>query len=493
MSRPLNILFLSSEVDPFAKTGGLADVSSALPHAIKELGHEIRIMMPRYRFISERRFKLHDIIRLKDIPVPVGKNSEIANVKSSFISNLKEKVQVYFLDNATYFGRDGIYQSPVGKKDYKDNDERFIFFSRGVLETLKRLGWQPDIIHCNDWQTGIIPAYVKTIYSTDTFFKPIKSVFTIHNMAYQGSFPPESFEKTGLPKSLFQAEGVEAYGKFNFLKTALHFADSITTVSERYAHEISTSDEFGAGLNGLLAKRKKDLRGILNGIDYQVWNPATDEFIYRKYDAKSLDAKPDNKRALLSRFHLPFKETTPVVGAISRLVSQKGFDLVLEIMEDLMKMNVQFILLGDGEKSIEKHFEAMHKKYPQQIGVFFGFDKELAHLIEAGSDLFLMPSKYEPCGLNQMYSMRYGTIPVVRATGGLDDTVEDYSGSGRGTGFKFEKYESREFLKAIQRALKVFHQPEEWKKLMRNGMAKDFSWEHSAKLYVNLYRELLRQ
>ncbi|MBM4161903.1 MAG: glycogen synthase GlgA [Ignavibacteria bacterium] len=493
MSRPLNILFLSSEVEPFAKTGGLADVSSALPHAIKELGHEIRIMMPRYRFISERRFKLHDIIRLKDIPVPVGKNSEIANVKSSFISNLKEKVQVYFLDNATYFGRDGIYQSPIGKKDYKDNDARFIFFCRGVLETLKRLGWQPDIIHCNDWQTGIVPAYIKTIYSTDSFFKPIKTVFTIHNMAYQGSFPSESFEKTGLPKSLFQAEGVEAYGKFNFLKTALYFADSITTVSERYAAEISISDEFGAGLNGLLARRKKDLRGILNGIDYQVWNPATDEFIYRKYDAKSLDAKPDNKRALLSRFHLPFKETTPAAGAISRLVSQKGFDLVLEILEDLMKMNVQFILLGDGEKSIEKHFEALQKKYPQQIGVFFGFDKELAHLIEAGSDLFLMPSKYEPCGLNQMYSMRYGTIPVVRATGGLDDTVEDYSGNGRGTGFKFEKYDSREFLKAIQRALKVFHQPEEWKKLMRNGMARDFSWEHSAKLYVNLYRELLRQ
>ncbi len=492
MSKPLNILFLSSEVDPFAKTGGLADVSSALPHAIKELGHEIRIMMPRYRFISERKFKLHDIIRLKEISVPVGKNVEIGNVKSSFISNLKEKVQVYFLDNPTYFGRDGIYQSPVGKKDYKDNDERFIFFCRGVLETLKRLGWQPDIIHCNDWQTGIVPAYMKTLYSSDNFFKRIKSVFTIHNMAYQGAFPAEAFEKTGLPKHLFQAEGVEAYGKFNFLKTALHFADAITTVSERYAQEISTSDEYGAGLNGLLTKRRKDLRGILNGIDYHVWNPATDEFIYRKYDAKSLDAKVDNKRALLARFNLQFKETTPLVGAISRLVEQKGFDLVLEILDELMKMNAQFILLGDGEKDVEKQFEALHKKYPDQMALFFGFDKELAHLIEAGSDLFLMPSKYEPCGLNQMYSMRYGTIPVVRATGGLDDTVEDYAGNGKGTGFKFEKYDSKELLKAIHRALKVFQQPEEWKKVMRNGMVKDFSWEHSAKLYVNLYRELLR-
>lgn len=493
MSKPLNILFLSSEVEPFAKTGGLADVSSALPQAIKELGHEIRIMMPRYRFISERKFKLHDIIRLKEIPVPIGKNSEIGNVKSSFISNLKEKVQVYFLDNANYFGRDGIYQNLVGKKDYKDNDERYIFFCRGVLETLKRLGWQPDIIHCNDWQTGIVPAYIKTLYASDEFFKSIKTVFTIHNMAYQGAFTSESFEKSGLPKSVFHSEGVEAYGKFNFLKTGLHYADAITTVSERYAEEICSSDEYGAGLNGLLAKRKKDLTGILNGIDYEVWNPLTDEYIYRKFDIKSIDAKLDNKKALLQRFNIPYKEGVILIGGISRLVEQKGFDLVIEILDEMMKLNVHFILLGSGEKAVEKKFETMHKKYSHQMGVFFGFDNELAHLIEAGSDLFLMPSRYEPCGLNQMYSMRYGTIPVVRATGGLDDTVEDYVGGGKGTGFKFEKYDAKELLKAVQRAIKVYQQPEEWKKLMRNGMQKDFSWEHSAKKYVNLYKELLRQ
>ena len=493
MFRPLNVLFLSSEVDPFAKTGGLADVSSALPQAIKELGHEIRIMMPRYRFISERKYKLHDIIRLKEIPVLVGKQTELGNVKSSFITNLKEKVQVYFLDNANYFGRDGIYQSPVGHKEYKDNDERFIFFCRGVLETLKRLGWQPDIIHCNDWQTGLVPAYLKSLYSNDPFLKPIKTVFTIHNMAYQGAFAADSFAKSGLPKSFFNIDGVEAYGKFNFLKTGLHFSDSITTVSQKYAEEISGSDEYGAGLSGLLSKRKKDLHGILNGIDYHVWNPATDDLIYRKYDVKSLDAKPDNKRALAERFKLPFKETTPIIGAISRLVEQKGFDLVLEIIEELMKMEFQLVLLGDGEKSIERAFENLQKKYPEQIGVFLGFDPELSHLIEAGSDLFIMPSKYEPCGLNQMYSMRYGTIPVVRATGGLDDTVEDHSGNGKGTGFKFEKFDSKELLKALQRALKVYQQPEEWKKLMRNGMAKDFSWEHSARQYVNLYKELLKQ
>lgn len=493
MSKPLNILFVSSEVEPFAKTGGLADVSSALPKAIKESGHEIRIMMPRYRFISERKFKLHDIIRLKDIPIPVGKGNELGNVKSSFISNLKDKVQVYFLDNAKFFGRDGIYQSPVGKKDYQDNDERFIFFCRGVLETLKRLGWQPDIIHCNDWQTGLIPGYLKTLYADDPFFKNIRTVFTIHNMAYQGSFAKESFDKSGLPSSLWNPEGVEAYGKFNFLKTALFLSDSITTVSRKYAEEICSSAELGAGLNGLLTHRKKDLHGILNGIDYQQWNPLSDNHIYRKYDLKSLEAKCDNKKALTKRFNLEYNENVPLVGAISRLVEQKGFDLVLDAMEEMMKMDLQFVLLGSGDPKVEKKFEAYQKKHAGKMGIFFGFDEELAHLIEAGSDLFLMPSRYEPCGLNQMYSMRYGTIPVVRATGGLDDTVEDYVGNGKGTGVKFDKYDPKELLKAIQRGIKIYQQQEEWKKIMRNGMTKDFSWEHSARKYVGLYKDLLKQ
>jgi len=493
MSKPINILFVASEVDPFAKTGGLADVSSALPKAIKEQGHEIRIMLPRYRFISERKFKLHDIIRLKDIPIPVGNDTALGNVKSSFISNLKEKVQVYFLDNEKYFGRDGVYQSPTSKKDYKDNDERFVFFCRGVIETLKRLGWQPDIIHCNDWQTGLIPAYLKTLYADDPLFKNVKTIFTIHNMAYQGSFPFETFEKSNLPKDAFKAEGVEAYGKFNFIKAGLVYADTITTVSEKYAHEICDSDEYGAGLNGLLHTRKKDLRGILNGIDTHIWNPLSDEHIFRKYDIKSIDAKVDNKRALLRKFGLAFEETTPVIGAISRLVEQKGFDLVLEVIEDLMKQKVQFVMLGSGDPELEKHFDKVQKKYPKQMGITFGYDEELAHMIEAGSDLFLMPSRYEPCGLNQMYSMRYGTLPIVRATGGLDDTVEDYSGSGKGTGFKFEKYDAKELMKALLRAIKVFQQQEEWKKLMRNGMQKDFSWAHSASKYISLYKDLLRQ
>jgi starch synthase len=492
MSRPLNILFVSSEVDPFAKTGGLADVSSALPKAIKDLGHEIRIMLPRYRFIGERKFRLHDIIRLKEIPIPVGSITAIGNVKSSFITNQKDKVQVYFLDNETYFGRDGIYQNPTTKKDYKDNDERFIFFCRGVLETLKRLGWQPDIIHCNDWQTGLIPAFIKTVYKDDPFFKNIKCVFTIHNMAYQGSFPADSFGKSELPKEIFHTDGVEAYGHFNFLKAGLFFSDSITTVSEKYAQEICSSAEMGAGLQGLLTSRKKDLHGIVNGIDTHLWNPSTDDYIFRKYDCKSIEAKVDNKRALLGKLGLEFSETRPVIGAISRLVDQKGFDLVLEILEDILRLDVVFVMLAAGEKDIEKKFESLHKKHSKRMGLVLGYDDELAHMIEAGSDMFLMPSRYEPCGLNQMYSMRYGTVPIVRATGGLDDTVEDHAAGGKGTGFKFEKYDPKELLKALQRAVKLYQQPEEWKKLMRNGMGRDFSWENSARKYINLYKELLR-
>ncbi|MCU0454049.1 MAG: glycogen synthase GlgA [Bacteroidetes bacterium] len=492
MSKPLNILFVSSEVEPFAKTGGLADVSSALPRAIKDLGHEIRIVMPRYRFISERRFRLHDIIRLKDIPIPVGDSVHNGNVKSSFIMNLKEKVQVYFLDNETFFGREGVYQNPANKKDYKDNDERFIFFARGVLETLKRLGWQPEVIHCNDWQTGLIPVMMKTIYKHDPFFKNIKTVFTIHNMAYQGAFPPDSFKKSGLPDEVFHHNGAEAYGKFNFLKTALSYADSITTVSEKYAREICESTEFGAGLEGLLAHRKRDLHGLLNGIDPITWDPSNDNFIFRKYDAKSIEAKAENKKALLKRFDMEYDPQRPVIGAITRLVHQKGFDLVLESLEEMLKSGVHFVMLASGDKEMEAKFEKLHKKHPKQIALVFGFDEELAHMIEAGSDMFLMPSRYEPCGLNQMYSMRYGTIPIVRATGGLDDTVEDYQPGGKGTGFKFEAYDHHELLKTVQRAVQVYQKPEEWKKLMRNGMAMDYSWEHSAKKYIALYRDILK-
>jgi starch synthase len=491
MAKSLQILFVSSEVDPFAKTGGLADVSAALPKALRDVDHEVRIMMPRYGSIDERKGKLHEMMRLKDIAIPVGEKTYPASVRSSFLSNNHTKVQVYFLDNATLFGRPGLYVHPDTKKDYPDNDERFIFFSRGILEVLKKLGWQPDIIHCNDWPTGLVPAYLKTLYRDDPFYQNTKTVYTIHNMAYQGVFPKSSFPKTLLPPETMSDSGIASGGNVNLLKAGLVYADAITTVSERYAEEIRTSAEFGCGLEGVVNKRQADLSGILNGIDYTIWDPAIDEYIPHRFDQRTMDLKVENKKALLSRMELPFDERTPVIGIISRLADQKGFDLIDEILDDLMKLNVQLVVLGTGEKRYHDLFEKAHKKFPAKVGIALTFDEELAHLIEAGADMFLMPSRYEPCGLNQMYSLRYGTVPIVRATGGLDDTIVDVE-QGNGTGFKFKTYSSKDLLKTIQRALQTYQDAAAWRKIMKTGMAKDFSWETSARKYVQVYRSLTR-
>lgn len=493
MAKQLQVLFVSSEVEPFAKTGGLADVSGALPQTIKSLDHEIRIMMPRYGSIKESRAKIYEMIRLKDIAVPVGDREYLADVKSSFIVNSGTKVQVYFLDNREFFGRSGLYVHPESKKDYADNDVRFIFFSRGILEALKRMGWRPDIIHCNDWQTGLVPAYLKTLYKNDPFYKNTRIVLTIHNMAYQGVFPRSAFAKTALPEDLDSEKGINAFGNVNFLKAGLMFADAITTVSEKYAKEIQSTDEYGCGLQDIVKKRTKDVHGIINGIDYSVWNPNVDELIPQRYDHKSLDLKVENKRALLERMSLPFDPQIPLIGIISRLADQKGFDLIGNALDEMMALDMQFVLLGTGEKKYHDMFERAAKKYPRKVGIQLSFNNELAHWIEAGSDMFLMPSRYEPCGLNQLYSLKYGTIPVVRATGGLDDTITNYDpATGSGTGFKFEKYDSSEMLDAIRRAVQLFGNHQAWKKLMKNGMMKDFSWEASAKKYLQLYRSVSR-
>lgn len=494
MPTPLNVLYVASEVVPFAKTGGLADVAGALPLVIKELGHEIRITMPRYGCIGERKFKLHDIVRLHAQSIPIASMPVDINIRSSFISNAKSKVQVYFLENAHYFGREGLYVDPANKnKEYPDNDERFILFCRGTLETLKRLGWQPDIIHCNDWQTGLIPAYLKTVYQADPFFKNTKTIFTVHNLAYQGNFPESSFQKSGLPPEIYRPEGVEFFGQFSFMKTGLTFADVITTVSEKYAEEIRTLEEYGCGMNGLLERRKENLYGILNGVDYNEWNPEIDTYIPARYGPKNIERKHENKIALLERMGLPMVKSTPILAMISRLADQKGLDLLQQAAEELLKLPVQLVVLGIGEKKYHDFLENLKKKYPKQVGIELGFSTELAHLIEAGADIFLMPSRYEPCGLNQIYSLKYGTVPVVRATGGLDDTIADYDGqSDSATGFKFTKYDYREFLNAVGNAVKLHSDREGWLRVVRNGMAKDFSWESSAKKYIQLYRKLAK-
>lgn len=490
MARPLNVLFVSSEVEPFAKTGGLADVSGALPPALKGLGHDIRVITPHYGSIPSKTHGLHTIERLQAMVVPVGTTPFLADVQSSFLGSGPEKVQVYFLDNRLLYERAGIYVDPQTAKDYPDNDVRFIFFCRGVLETLKRLEWQPDIIHCNDWPTGLIPAYLATVYAEDPFFRNTRTVFTIHNMAYQGMFPASSFPLTLLPVATFSEDALLIHGHLNFLKAGLVFSSALTTVSRRYAEEIQT-DEFGCGLQHIARARRGDLHGILNGVDYSTWDPQHDSLIPLHYDVTTLERKEECKRALLTSTGLPYRPSTPVIGMISRLADQKGFDLIGHAFEGIMRHDVQLVVLGTGEQRYHELFQNARMAFPGKVAAKLAFDNPLAHLIEAGSDMFLMPSRYEPCGLNQIYSLRYGTIPIVRATGGLDDTIEDYDATkGTGTGFKFQRYDPHEMLNAIHRAISTYGNKKAWRTIMRNAMAKDYSWDTSAKKYEQLYRSL---
>lgn len=493
-AKKLKILFVTSEVVPFIKTGGLADVSSALPQKLQELGHQVRIVVPKYGAIDERKFKIHEVVRLKDLTTKIGEKEVVFSLRSSFLVGQKARVQIYFLDNEEYFGkRHSLYSDPLSGKDFPDNDERFILLAKSVFELIKKLGWVPDIIHCNDWQGGLIPAYLKTIYKDDHTFAPIKTLFTIHNLQYQGIFPKSNFEKTGLPDELNKESGIIHKKKLNFMKCGLIFADTINTVSETYSKEIC-SKELGADLDKVLCKRKKDIYGIINGIDSQTWNPEKDKKIAKKYSAKSLEDKFVNKQSLAEKFAYEYKPEVPVIGMISRLYDGKGFDLIKKSFRELMKLDIHLILLGTGDKKYHKFFEEAQSKFPKKFSCYLGFDDELAHLIEAGSDMFLMPSKYEPCGLNQMYSLVYGTVPIVRETGGLADTVENYNEmEGSGTGFVFKKYDSSEMLKEIKRAIKIFkNEPETWQKIMKSGMKSNFTWMNSAKNYVELYKTVIK-
>ncbi len=485
----LKICFVSSEVSPFAKTGGLADVAAALPAALKAMDQDVRLMMPKYRMINDRKYVLRDVIRLREVKVDLGGKVRIASGKTAFLPNTK--VHVYFLSIPEIFDRKGIYQDPATGKDFEDNAERFAYFSKAVLETLKLLYWQPDIIHCNEWQTALIPYYLKTTYAEEEFFSGTKTVLTLHNLAYQGIFPIELAKQLNIAEEEVQPGGAfEFNGQINLIKGGILYADVLNTVSERYAEEITTSPEYGFGLEAVLQQRKKDLFGILNGVDYSVWNPETDRYLPEKYDAKSLDKKVENKKALCAQFKLPFKETTPLIGMVTRLVEQKGIDLVIEGMEAIMKRGVQLVILGTGEEKYQHALQSLAEKYPQQLAVYFKFDEKSAHLIEGGADMFLMPSRFEPCGLNQMYSLKYGTVPIVRETGGLADTVENFDPqSGKGTGFTFKEYAVDAMLEAIDRALETFQDKATWVKIQKAGMRKDFSWENSAKKYLKLYEK----
>lgn len=466
--RRLKVLFVSSEVAPFSKTGGMADVAGSLPAALHKAGLDVRVATPRYKSVIDFcKIKVNDIFGNE--------------------ARLSDSVPVYFIENDGYFMRDNLYGDKKG--DYPDNLERFAFFSRRTLELLKEIDFKPDIIHCNDWQTALVPVYLKETFSADPFYSGIKTVLTIHNIAYQGLFPKTEFHKTGLSWDYFTMHRLEFYDMVNLLKGGLVFADAITTVSPTYAGEIQTP-EFGYGLNSLLLERKNSISGIINGVDYSQWDPSKDKELKYHFSLSKIEGKHKNKLALQKKAGLGQDPDVPLVGVISRLADQKGLDLVSRIIHPLLGMDAQFILLGTGEERYRRLFENIRKKFPGKASINLRFDALLAKEIYAGADMFLMPSRYEPCGLGQIISLRYGTIPVVRNTGGLADTIVEYDpGTTRGNGFVFERYDAGELFAAVKRAVDIYRQRGLWKKLVANAMRCDFSWDSSAKKYIELYKK----
>ncbi|MGD9898291.1 MAG: glycogen synthase [Calditrichaceae bacterium] len=489
--KQFKILYLASEVAPFAKAGGLADVTGALPKALKGLNQEIRVMMPKYKFINERKFVLREVIRLKEIPVTINGRTEIANVKSAFLPD--SKVQIYFIEIADFFSRPGIYADPNTGEPYEDNAERFAFFSKAAMETLKILSWQPDAIHCNDWQTACVPVYLKTLYQGDPFFKGVKTIYTIHNLTSQGAFEtikakPIEFDESQVKEGgMFYKDGM-----LNLTKGAIYFSDFITTVSGNYASEIISDAEFGFGFGKLLKEMGEKFEGILNGVDYTVWTPDTDRLIPNQYTMEDMSGKEENKKALLLRLGMESKPEAPVISLVSRISAQKGLDLVADALDDLLKMDLHLCFIGDGEPALIDKITTYHKKYPDKISLNVNYDEKMVHLALAGSDLYLMPSKYEPCGLNQIYSMKYGTIPIVSAVGGLYDTVDDIDmESGDGTGFLIESLSSKGIIDAVKKALSLYRNKKVWADLQKRVMVEDFSWEVSANRYVDIYEKVI--
>ena len=481
----MRILYASSEVAPFAKTGGLADVAGALPKALKALGHDIRVILPKYRMVDAAA---HGLRRTGvAFPIPVAGRVETATVWEATVG----AVPTYLIQHDGYFDRDGLYQ--VAGEDHPDNAARFAFFSRAVLGLGRGVGFQPDIYHCNDWQTGLVPTYLRTTFQGTPDFRAAGTLFTVHNLGYHGLFGPAALLAANLGREIFNPFGVEFYGKVNYLKAGLVFCDLINTVSRKYSQEIQT-EEFGHGLDGLLRGRAKDVHGILNGIDYDEWHPAHDPLIAARFSKKDLAGKAACKADLQRLVGLPERPDVPLLAIISRLAVQKGLDLVAETLDEILALDAQFVLLGNGEPELHEAFEAAKARHPSRIGLTLGFDVALSHKIEAGADIFLMPSRYEPCGLNQMYSLAYGTIPVVRATGGLDDTIEPFDPeTGTGNGFKFVKPTAEALLATTQRAIALYRQPDRWRGLVANAMACDFSWTRSAKEYEALYQEIARR
>lgn len=479
----MKVLIASPEIYPFVKTGGLADVTGALPKALKKLGIDVRVILPKHKGIEEQGFPM----RYKNYKIACQVSQSF--VDAEIVESEYDGIPVYLVEQDEYYYRDYLYSTPDG--DYLDNAERFIFFAKSILEAMKVVDFIPDVLHCNDWETALSPVFLKLLAKDDPLLRKISTLLTIHNLGYQGIFWHYDMHLLNIGWEYFTPGALEFFGHINFLKGGIVFSDILNTVSKQYSKEIQTT-EFGCGLEGVLTTRKNDLYGIVNGIDYEEWNPEKDHHIPARYNEKDLANKKVCKAALQEEYGLPIAENMPLIGTISRLADQKGFDLIASSLEDMLSEGVQYIILGTGERKYHDLFTQLSKQFPKSFAVKIAYDNRLAHLIEAGSDMFLMPSQYEPCGLNQLYSLKYGTVPIVRGVGGLEDTIIDYTKSPDiGTGFKFYDYTEKALLDAIGRALAVYKKQSAWQSLIKKCMNEDFSWEKSAKEYVELYKKAI--
>jgi starch synthase len=484
MTDTLKVWFLAPEVVPFAKTGGLADVAGSLPVALRAQGVDVRVGLPFYRGAKEHGPLVRTVA--SNLEVPLGGMTLPCNVLEV---QAEDGGLIYFFDRKDFFDREELYGTAKG--DYSDNLERFAYFSRAALLFAKTVGFDFDVVHCHDWQTALAAAYLRTVYREDPFFQRATSVFTIHNVGYQGLFAPSHFAATGLPPSAFRPEGVEYWGNISLLKAGIQYATAITTVSPRYSREIQTP-EFGLGMDGILSRRSADLYGILNGANYSGWDPARDPYISAKFSVDDLGGKKACKDALIDEMGLnQALRDRPLLAVVSRLTVQKGYELLLEVMDALLQMDVGVVILASGEHQYQQPVAALAQKNHGRVAVKIGFDEGLSHRIIAGADMLLVPSRYEPCGLTQLYALRYGTVPIVRATGGLDDTIFQFDRtSGEGTGFKFGPFQAQAFLAQVREAIGTFFDKATWETIARNGMRADFSWEEPARKYISLYEKI---
>lgn len=485
----MNVVFIAAEVYPFSKVGGLADVTSALSKALSKMGINVKIVTPAYNTLDKEKFSLINTSAKYD--VSLGAIREKFNVLK-WNNSGKNSPEVYFIDNEKFFSSRNIYTDESGLP-YTDNTERFVLLQKAALRLIEESKWKVDILHCHDYHTAVIPVYLKTIYAVNKKFKSIKTLLTIHNIAYQGTVSMEKKEIFDLPDSLFYPDGaMEWYGKINPLKGGIIYSDKINTVSKTHAQELMNDEEISAGLRDIIRSRGDEVYGIADGVDYSEWNPETDPFIKANYSLKSLGSKYVDKLDLIGKFNLGEEMSEkPLIGVVSRLVEQKGISLVIEAIDKILEIGVGLVLLGSGEQKYQDLLKEINRNYSRRIGIYLGYNNPLAHKIIAGSDIFLMPSRYEPCGITNLYSLKYGTVPIVRKTGGLADTIIQWDGK-KGTGFFFNEFSPAAMVESIAEAARVFENKTIWTTIMRNGMKEDFSWERSASKYVSLYKEILK-